>query len=123
MNDLTFTNYIECLVAGLLGMCLHLVVKIRGIKARAKVANENFDIASYLKDDCMAIASSFVTVLIFLLILDEVLGIKPAVRPYLKFGFIFVGFTGSSILISVLGTAQDKLNKVIDIKTDIADKK
>jgi hypothetical protein len=116
--------YIQCFLAGTLGALLHLfAIKVPAMKERAKVANEKFDLSDYLKDDLAAILSNLLTVLILLLVLDEVVKFKPVVEPYLKAGFVFVGFTGSSILISILGRAQKKLNSVVDEKTDIADGK
>jgi len=124
MTDLKLELYAWCFVAGLLGILFHIVaIKIPSMKKRAKVANEPFDFRVYLKDDAAAIAASVVTVLILLVTLDEVLNFKPAIQPYLKASFIFVGYTGSSILIAILGTAQAKIDKVVDTKTDIADKK
>lgn len=124
MNDLKLENYAWCLIAGLLGILFHLfAIKIPSMKTKAKVANEKFDLACYLKDDLAAIISSLLTVLITLVILDEVVKVRPAIQPYLKFGFVFVGYTGSSILIAVLGTAQKKIDKIVDTKTDKADGK
>lgn len=124
MENLKLETYGWCLIAGLLGILFHLfAIKIPSMKKRAKVANEKFDLRSYLQDDLAAIISSFLTVLITLVILDEAVKLKPAIQPYLKFGFVFVGYTGSSILVSVLGTAQKKIDKVVNEKTDIADGK
>ena len=124
MTDLKLTLYAWCFVAGLLGIIFHIVaIKIPSMKKRAKVANEPFDFRTYLKDDATAIAASVVTVLIVLVALDEVLNFKPSIQPYLKASFVFIGYTGSSILIAALGTAQSKIDKIVDRKTDKADGK
>jgi len=124
MTDLKLELYAWCFLAGVLGIAFHLVaIKIPAMKKRAKVANEPFDFRKYLKDDIAAILTSVLTVLIALIVLDEALSIKPAIQPYLKAAFVFVGYTGSSILIALLGTAQNKIDKIVDTKTDIADKK
>lgn len=115
---------IQCFLAGVLGQLLHIfAIKVPAMKERAKVANEKFNLLEYLKDDLAAVLSNVLTILIFLVVLDELIKLKPAVEPYLKVGFVFVGFTGSSILISLLGRAQKKLNQVVDEKTNIADGK
>lgn len=107
-----------CFLSGLLGLLFHIfAIKIPGIKARATVANVPFSFIQYLKDDAVAIFASLVSIILFIVLLDEAVALKPAVLPYIKFGFAFVGFTGSSILIAIFGTAQTKLNKIIDIKT------
>lgn len=124
MTDLKLELYAWCFVAGVLGIILHIVaIKWPSVKKRAKTANEPTDFKSYLKDDAGAISASVVTVLILLVALDEVLGLRPAIANYLKLGFVFVGFSGSSVLISLLGTAQSKIDKIVDIKTDKADGK
>lgn len=121
---MTLQTYLWCFIAGLLGIGLHIwAVKLPNIKAQAKVGNIPFSYSKYFQDDLPAILSSAITVAIFLVILDELVAFKPAVIPFLKAGFIFVGFTGSSILIALLGKASKRVNNIVDAKTDIADGK
>ncbi len=121
---MTANTYIFCFLAGLLGILFHIfAIKIPAIKERAKVANTSFSYSAYFKDDATAILASLLTVIILLVVLDELVAFKPVVVPYLKAGFVFIGFTGSSILIALLGKAQAKINQVVDVKTDIADNK
>jgi hypothetical protein len=121
---MNFTTYLLCFLAGLLGILFHIfAVKLPAIKQQAKVANMPFSYSAYFQDDLAAILGSLLTVVILLVVLDELVAFKPAVLPYLKAAFVFVGFTGSSILISLLGKAQDKINQVVDVKTDVADGK
>ena len=54
---------------------------------------------------------------------DEIIGWNPFVIKYLKFGFAFIGYTGSDILSRAFGVASRKINAAIDIKTDVADGK
>lgn len=115
---ITTSTYLLCFLSGILGLLFHIfAIKIPGIKARATVANVPFSLIQYLKDDSAAIFASLVSILLFIVILDEAIAFKPEVLPYIKVGFAFVGFTGSSVLIAVFGTAQTKLNKIIDVKT------
>jgi hypothetical protein len=121
---MTAETYIWCFLAGLLGLSFYLfAVKIPGVKSSAKVANMPFSYGQYFTDDLAAIMASLFSILILLVVLDEVVALKPIVLPYLKAGFVFVGYTGSSLLVKVLGKAQTKINDVVDTKTDIADKK
>jgi hypothetical protein len=117
-------TYVWCFLAGLLGLLFYLfAVKIPGVKTAAKVANMPFSYGQYFQDDLAAIMASLFTVLILLVVLDEAVALKPVILPYLKAGFVFVGYTGSSLLVKIMGKAQGKINDVVDEKTDIADKK
>lgn len=119
---MTVNTYLWCLAAGLLGILLFIFTKrVPAMKERYRVANENFTVSQYLKDDSTGIFSSLIAVAIALVLIDEFIIVYPKVTPFLKGGFVFVGYTGVSYLVGILGKAQDKLNKVIDAKTDLAD--
>ncbi len=116
------TTYLLCFVAGLLGMTFHIfAIKIPAVKKQATVANMGFSYGAYLKDDLAAILASLLTILILLVVLDEVVKFKPEVLSYLKFFFVCIGYMGSSVLISVMGQAVSKINSVVDLKTNISD--
>lgn len=119
---MTTNTYIMCFLAGLLGILFHLfAVKIPSTKTRATVANMKFTYSAFFQDELAAILASFLTVIIFLVLLDEFIAFKPDVLPYVKAAFVFVGFTGSSILIAALGKASAKINTIVDVKTNLAD--
>lgn len=121
---MTTETYLWCFLAGLLGIAFYIfAIKIPAIKERAKVANTSFTYSGYLKNDLNAILASLLTVIILLVVLDELVAIKPAVVPFLKISFVTVGYMGSSVMVAVLGKAQKKLNEIIDVKTDKADGK
>ncbi len=121
---MTAETYIWCFLAGLLGLLFYLfAIKIPTVKNNAKVANMPFSYGQYFQDDLAAIMASLFTILILLVVLDEVVALRPNVLPFLKAGFVFVGYTGSSLLVKVLGKAQSKIDEVVDIKTDKADGK
>ena len=118
MSD-TLTNYF---VAGMLGILLQIfAVKIPTLKQKYKVANRDFNFLDYLKDDWSTILASVVSVAILIVGLDELLDIKPGLDKYVKWMFVFVGFTGSSIIQAALSIANKKIMSIIDIKTNIAD--
>jgi hypothetical protein len=116
--------YIQCLALGILGLLFHLfAMKIPAVRSRAKAANMPFTLKAYFAEDYPAVIASLITVIIAVLCVDELVGYKPAIMDYLKFFFVFVGFTGSSILISVLGRFDASIKTIVDVKTDIADGK
>lgn len=122
MTEITLSLYFQCFIGGSLGIVLHLLaVKIPSVEARAKAAGLKFKTLEYLKDDWKPIASSFVTVLIGVFVLDELVGYKPELLSWMKWFFIAVGFMGSSILIAALGKATKAINIVVDTKTNELD--
>lgn len=121
---MTTQLYIMCLLSGLLGIAFHVfAIKIPSVKVRAKSANMPFSIGAYLKDDLTAIIASIITVAIFVVAIDEIVGYNPSLIRFIKFGFAFVGYTGSSLLILAFGKFGGKINDIVDAKTDIADGK
>lgn len=110
------------LYAGVLGILLHiLAVKIPSIKAKSKVANLQFKLKDYLNDDWPAMLASLVSVGIMIVGLNELLQLRPELTRYVRWLFIFVGFTGSSIIQAGLSVANQKIMKIIDYKTNVAD--
>lgn len=119
---MTFTTYLLCFLAGLLGIVFHIfAVKIPAVKQAAKVGNIPFTYSAFFQDELAAILASLIMVFIFLIALTEILAYKPDLKNYLIGGFVFVGFTGSSLLVSILGKATAKINAIVDAKTNIAD--
>jgi len=116
--------YILCMLLGLLGVAFHiLAIKAPAVKKRTESANLPFKLIDYLKDDILAISASVITVVIAVFLLDEIIGYNPSFIRYVKFGFVFVGYTGSSLLISILGKFDKSVSAVVDTKTNIADGK
>lgn len=119
---LTFSTGLWCFLAGLLGIALHIfAIKIPGVKQRATVANVPFSYSDYFKDDLAAIIASVLAVLVLLVILPELIAYKPEIVPFLKIGFVFVGYTGASVIVAIMGQFQTKLNGIVNTKTDISD--
>ena len=102
-------------------MILQILLKIPQLQQRSKAANHDFSIKDYFKDDWAVILASFVTVGIVIICIDELIAVKPELANYIKWLFVFVGFTGSSILQAVLSVTNKKIMAIIDIKTNIAD--
>lgn len=112
-----------CAVMGLLGITAQVCVKVRNLKIRASAGNAEFNISSYFKDDWPAILLSCVAVAAMIIGLDEVLGYKPEVAKFMKWAFLFVGYTGASLLNAFFSKAEKKIMGTIDEKTNIADNK
>ena len=118
------SDYIIAFTLGLLGIIFHITaVKIPQTKSSAKVGNVPFSYVQFFTDEWTAILSTLVMLIIALCLIDTFLVYQPSAQPYIKAGFLFLGYTGSSFLVSLLGKAQGKINSVIDEKTNIADNK
>lgn len=115
------SNQLTYILAGLLGVLLQILLKIPELQKRSKAANHAFSLKGYLKDDWAVIAASFVSVAIAIVCIDELIAIKPGIANYIKWLFVFVGFSGATLISAVLSVTNKKIMAVIDIKTNIAD--
>lgn len=116
------TPLLSYLLAGTLGVFFHIfVIKIPSLRDKSKRANHPFTFKDYLADDWHSIAGSFISIGILIIGLKEVLALKPEFANYITWIFVFVGFTGSSLIQSIFSIANKKIMQVIDVKTNIAD--
>ena len=114
-------NFYMYLLLGSIGVLLQILLKIKDLKTKYDVANINFVFAKYLRDDWPAIAGSFATVILAVLILPEIQAVKPEAMKFARIGFAFIGFTGSSVVQMFFSATSKKILAVIDLKTNIAD--
>lgn len=116
--------YSLCTLLGILGVAFHIfAIKAPQAKVRAEAANLSFSFGNYLRSDILAIIASVITVIIMVFLLDEIIGYNPYFIRYVKFGFVFVGYTGSSLLVTLLGRFDKTVTAVVDQKTNLADGK
>lgn len=119
---MTLTMYITCFAVALVGMALHTALKLKSLQDKARLANVEFKVVQYFKNDWLSITASTLTVIMFLFFIDNLLKWKPQAADYLKVGFAFVGYTGSDIASRLFGVVNKKINTAIDYKTTMADK-
>jgi hypothetical protein len=110
-------------MVGFLGVVAHTLSKIISFKKDFEIANEQFVLRKYFKDDWPAVLLSMVIVLAVALFKEEVLNYKPAVSSYIKIIFFAIGALGSWLFNLLLGKTKKHIRGIIDEKTDIADKK
>jgi hypothetical protein len=113
--------YFQCFAVALTGWALHTSLKLRSLQVKSKAANLEFKVKDYFYDDWLVIVSCFLTIILFLLFIDEVFNINEKIIDYVKIGFGFVGYTGSDVASRLFSLADKKINTVIDYKTNIAD--
>jgi len=114
--------YFDMFIGVIFGVLFHVfVMKLPALKRRAKAANVPFNVNDYFRDDWIALAASLITGAIGIFVFDELTGAYPSVVKYAKFFFVFVGYTGSSLLQGILSKTEAKIQAVVDLKTDKAD--
>ena len=115
------TMYLQCFAVAFTGWALHTSLKLRSMQVKSKAANLEFRILDYFKEDWLSITACFLTIILFLLFIDEVLNINDKIIDFVKIGFGFVGYTGSDVASRLFSEVDKKINSVIDYKTNIAD--
>lgn len=115
--------YVWCSLLGLIGIAFQTLIKIRKLQEQSRLSNSPFRVRDYFINDWVTIVLNFLTLGVAVFAVDEIINYKPNVLPFIKWFFFFIGYTGSSLLNSLLSKTQTGINKVIDVKTDIADNK
>jgi predicted cation transporter len=114
--------HLDLIIGGLMGLLFHVfALKLPAMKTRAENANMGFSLSGYLKDDWVSLCASIASVVIAAFVIDEILQLQPAIKGYLKFFFVFIGYTGSSVLQGILSRTEKKIQQVVDEKTNKAD--
>jgi len=105
-----------------IGIALQLIYKAFKLKSKAKISNEKFSVVTWVKDDYLALILNVLSPFVVLYIGDEWLDYELGiVAKYMKSIYVFVGFSGSTVIMGFLSVADKKYNKIIDNKTNIAD--
>jgi hypothetical protein len=118
---MTTQLYLQCFIVAILGSLLQSGLKIKSIQDKARKANVVFNPWSYFKDDWLSLSLSVLTIIMFLFFVEEFANFSEVVMQYLKFGFAFIGYTGSDIISRIFSVANKRINDAIDYKTTIAD--
>lgn len=114
-------SYITWFLCGILGLAFNVLVKLKALKARSQVANVKFSALSYFQDDYITLLLSVVAIIISLFCVRSAVIYKPELESYLNAIFIAIGYMGTSLITAFLSKAEDRINTIIDKKTDIAD--
>lgn len=112
------------ILCGILGVVAQCLILLRGLLRDAQIANMDFNWKKdYVKRDAPSILSSFVSVAIWYFIFSEVAHKYPQIEGFKRISFVLMGGVGSWVIQAAFGTAKDRIRKIIDKKTDIADGK
>ncbi len=118
---MTLTLYLQCFAVAFCGMVLQALLKVKSIQDKAKKANVQFSAKEYFLEDWVSHTASFVTVIMVMFFIDELSLFSEYVMQYVKFGFAFVGYTGSDVMSRIFSVVNKRINTAIDYKTTQAD--
>lgn len=118
---MTTALYFQCFAVAFFGMVLQALLKIRSIQDKARKANVTFSAKEYLVDDWVSHCASLTTVVLVMFFVDELAHFSEYVMDYVKFGFAFVGYTGSDVMSRIFSVVNKRINNAIDYKTTQAD--
>lgn len=112
------------IVCGVLGVFFQSMLKLRSLLKDAQVANLNFNAWNdYWKKDAVSIILAFLSVLIWFYIFGEVSAKYNSIIGLKRVSFVLMGGVGSYLIQMAFGTAKDRIRKIVDRKTDMADGK
>ena len=118
---MTVELYVHCVMASIAGIILHVAVKVQSLAKDHKLANLEFSFWGYLKDDKWALIMDLFCSLILVYVIDEWFDFDSRLLGKVKSIFIFVGFTGSYVVLQLMSVAKANFRKAVDHKTNIAD--
>jgi len=118
---MTTQLYIQCVIACLIGNILHIGFKILSLQKDHKIANLEFSVIHYLRDDKWALLMDVFASFAVVYLIDEFLDMDSRLIGKIKTIFVFVGFTGSYVILQIMSVAKSNFRKAVDYKTNQAD--
>lgn len=118
---MTTELYIKCFLISVLGMFFSIIMQVRSLIKKSKAANTKFSLKSYFKSDWISGIASITFICIVLVIIAEVIKMKPVVINYIKIIFILVGYFGADLGYRIFSATDKKITQIIDEKTNKAD--
>lgn len=100
-------NILALIGFGLGGVVLHNLVKMNKINRKQK---GQINLSQYWNLERFSIIISVIVVILCAFASDEIKALHNAGK-FLAIGFVTIGYTAQSILVSYMGRAEDKINK------------
>lgn len=113
--------YLQCILIAVLGAALKTWIKFASMRSKALQANVKFDWLENARLDWPAWVSTLIAIAICTFFIDEALDYNDKIIYYVKPFFATLGYMGADLLIYFFGAANKYINRIIDIKTTIAD--
>jgi L-cystine uptake protein TcyP (sodium:dicarboxylate symporter family) len=109
--------HIEVTLLALLGLALQLLLKYKSLKDKATKSNVALNFWEFVKQDFLSILATIVMIIIFVFVLDDIVNLHVKAIYWVKFLFVFAGYTGSDLILRLFGVTNRKLNNIIDKET------
>lgn len=117
--------YLNCIAVSLIGLGLSLLLILKNLTAKAKLANVIFDWKLFFRTDLVfQIIGTLLSVALFLELLGPFLKKYPQAKDETLFILAFfslVGYLGSDIASRFFSIVNSRINAAIDFKTTQAD--
>lgn len=118
--------YLNCIIISLIGLALSVLLILKNLTSKAKLANVIFDWKLFFKTDLIfQIIGTILSVALFLELLGPFLHKYPQVRSdtlFILAFFSLVGYMGSDIASRFFSIVNSRINAAIDSKTTEADR-
>jgi hypothetical protein len=118
---MTHQQYFQCVIAALIGNLVHIAFKVLSLWKDHKKANLEFSLLGYLKDDKIALIVDVIGSFALVYIIDEWIIPYPQILSKIKTLFVFVGMSGSYVILQMFSVAKRKFRAAIDYKSTLAD--
>ena len=118
---MTHQIYFQCVIACLIGNLLHIAFKVRSLAVDHKIANLEFSIWKYISDDKWGLIVDAGASFALVYLADEWLDFDDRILGKIKSIFVFVGFTGSYVILQMMSVAKKKFRSAVDFKTNKSD--
>src|SRR5688500_4722442 len=116
-------DYIICFLVAVLGQIIQTALKLHSLSTKAAVGNTGLNVfKEYFKTDYWAIMANFAFIGACLFIATEWI-MSEYILGKIKTGFLFIGWAGSDLANRIFTKTNQRINAIIDRKTDFADGK
>lgn len=110
---ITVKIYIESIIAAVIGILIHFVVRMIKSKRRADAAKITFSYKKAIQDDGLVLISNILGACAIVYILPNLLNWKPEYAGFVRPFYIFAGYSGSSVVLAALSAAEKRTLKEI----------
>jgi hypothetical protein len=118
---MTIQDYIICFLVAILGQVIQTALKLNSLQKKATVGNTGLNVLNeYFRNDYWAIVANLAFIAACLFIATEWL-MSEYILGKIKTGFLFIGWAGSDLANRLFTKTNQKINEIIDRKTDKAD--
>lgn len=118
---MTASYYLFCFGYSLLGLIFSMLMQMKSLSDKAKVANVIFKPSAFFQSEWVSILLSLTVIGIGLFTIPLVSSMKPEYLIYVKPLFLPIGYMGTDFMLKIFGIVNKKINSAIDFKTTQAD--